>query len=377
MDGRMLDARGTGVATYAQGLRAAQRQISASSAVLVASGDHSPLRRLVAASWPGSVDAHAAPPADGGASMQFASPDLYRRAHVHFSLYRRLLRVRMPGPRGIMHWTYPVPLAIEGWCNIYTVHDLIPLERPDLSSISATRLRAVLRQISKAASRIVTVSDAARRAIARSGLFAEHQLVDCGQVVEAASVMPGTLPMNLVPGGYLLWCGSVEPRKNLVRLLRAYGSTGCSQPLVIAGSDGWEAAPIRAEIARTPHVISLPYLPRDDLVRLMANARALLFPSHAEGFGLPLAEAMALGVPTLASDIPAHREVARDASLFVDPLSIEDMAAAIVRLARGGEAIRALVERGRIGMERYGLAHFTSRLSAVYQAAFAEYGASA
>jgi glycosyltransferase involved in cell wall biosynthesis len=377
MDGRMLDVRGTGVATYAQGLRRAQCHISEASAVLVASGDRSPLRRLAAASWPGAVDASVAARTEGGPSARFESPDLYRRAHVHFSLYRRLLRLRVPGPCGIMHWTYPVPLVVEGWCNIYTIHDLIPLERPDLSSISAARLRAVLRQISKRASRIVTVSEAARQVIDRSGLFAAHRLVDCGQVVEPVSMTPGALPLKLAPGGYLLWCGSVEPRKNLVRLLRAYTSSGCPQPLVIVGPDGWKAAPIRAEIARTPNVLSLPYVPRDDLVRLMANARALLFPSHAEGFGLPLAEAMALGVPTLASDIPAHREVARDAALFADPLSIEAMSAAIVRLAQGSEAIRALVERGRIDVARYGLANFTHRLSSVYQAAFAEHMACA
>lgn len=369
----MLGVQSTGVATYAQGLSRALPLISSRCAILEAwAQDDLPLRRLAAALRPGTRSIHAEAGLQGSPFARFVARDIYRRAHVHFSIYGRLLRIRPPAPAGVMHWTYPVPIVAEGWANIYTVHDLIPLKHPGLSQVSPARLTATLRQIAKVAARIVTVSSAASHELAQSGLLGGVEIVDAGQLVapEEPSSLP--LPCGLIAGNYLLFCGSHEPRKNLMRLLQAYAASCVSMPLVLTGPDGWDARPALDEITRAPNVIYMPYLERAALVTLMANARALVAPSLAEGFGLPLAEAMALGVPTVASDIPSHREIARGASLLVDPHCTEDIATAIKRVVSDDVLAARLVAGGRASASRFGLEGFARRLSDIYQAAFAE-----
>lgn len=369
----MLGVQSTGVATYAHGLSQALPLISSQCAILEAlAEDDRPVRRLAAALRPGPRRIRSDAGYEGSPFTRFTARDIYRRAHVHFSIYGQLLRIRLPAPAGVMHWTYPVPIFAEGWANIYTVHDLIPLRHPGLSQVSATRLKATLRQISKVAARIVTVSAAAKQELVESDLLDPAAIADAGQLVAPGKPSSVHLPGTLIPRNYLLFFGSDEPRKNLVRLLQAYVLSSVSMPLVLTGPDGGNSQAIRDEIARTPNVIHLRCLPRDALVTLMANARALMTPSLAEGFGLPLAEAMALGVPTVASDIPAHREVARGASLLVDPYSVESIAFAIRRVANDDALAARLVALGKVSASRFGLEGFAHRLSGIYEAAFAE-----
>jgi glycosyltransferase involved in cell wall biosynthesis len=373
MDGRMLGVQSTGVATYAQGLSRALPLISSRCAILEGPAhDDTALRRLAAALLTGTRSVRTQAGREGSPFTRFLARDIYRRAHVHFSIYGRLLRIRPPAPAGIMHWTYPVPIVAQGWTNIYTVHDLIPLRHPSLSQVSPARLKAVLRQIATAAARIVTVSAAARQELTGSELLGEVEIVDAGQLVAPGTPSPGLLPSGLVPGNYLLFCGSHEPRKNLSLLLQAYAASCVAMPLVLTGPDGWNAHPDQDAIARTPNVMCLPYLERDSLLAVMASARALIAPSLAEGFGLPLAEAMALGVPTVASDIPSHREIAQGASLLVDPHCIKDIAAAIGQVARDDTLAARLAAEGRTSAARFGLEGFAHRLSGIYEAAFAE-----
>ena len=373
----MIGVQSTGVGTYARGLQQAMPLITPRCAILHATSHaDSSLRRTFAALRPGARTARGAVGQDGDTMLTFHARDVYRRAHVHFSIYGSLLRVRLPGPAGVMHWTYPVPMMVEGWTNIYTVHDLIPLTHPNLAQVSAARLEATLRQISQVAARIVTVSTAAAQELSKSSLLQGVKIVDAGQLVAPARSAPGPLGFGLSPGKYVIFCGSHEPRKNLARLLEAYASSGITLPLVLTGPDGWDSSPLRHEIASMPNVVPLPYQSRESLTALMANARALVAPSLAEGFGLPLAEAMVLGVPTVASNIPSHREIAQGASILVDPHCVASIASGLARVANDDALAAGLIVRGRESASRYGLASFAGRLSAVYEAAFAERGVS-
>lgn len=147
--------------------------------------------------------------------------------------------------------------------------------------------------------------------------------------------------------GFLLHIGTVEPRKNLVRLIQAV--RGLSPPLVLVGSRGWSDQPILAAVAAAgERVVHLDYVSDLDLQALLRGAGLLVYPSLYEGFGLPLVEAMAAGTPVACADIPVFREVAGDAAAYFDPTdpsAIADVLAALLedegergRLALAGPA---------------------------------------
>jgi glycosyltransferase involved in cell wall biosynthesis len=111
-------------------------------------------------------------------------------------------------------------------------------------------------------------------------------------------------------------------------MLKAYAASNSRLPFVVIGHGGWDNAEDLALLtlmAAEKQIIWLSYLERDELMTLVANAKAMVFTSLAEGFGLPAAEAIALGTPVLASNIPALQEVCGKAAIYVNPLSIEDI----------------------------------------------------
>jgi glycosyltransferase involved in cell wall biosynthesis len=137
---------------------------------------------------------------------------------------------------------------------------------------------------------------------------------------------------------YLLHLGTLEPRKGLVDLVRAYerlrGELEDPPELVIAGAPGWGTAPIMAAIEASPvrrHIHLPGYVTREQARELLRSAEVFVLASEAEGFGLPLAEAISCGTPAVASDIPALREAGGDAALFTPPADPTALAAAIGR----------------------------------------------
>src|SRR5271163_1156564 len=128
---------------------------------------------------------------------------------------------------------------------------------------------------------------------------------------------------------YFIQCGTIEPRKNHLTILQVWRELvarhGRSAPkLLLVGARGWENENVLDLLDRSvslrDHVLEISGLPTPVLRRLLASARALLMPSFAEGFGLPLAEALAAGVPAIASDIPVFREIAGGAYARVSPI---------------------------------------------------------
>jgi glycosyltransferase involved in cell wall biosynthesis len=367
VDTRMINKQGTGVSTYARGVAAAAKLIGRPTFFLNAEKETDGLVcKSVAAALPTASVRRIWDTGSAGSERCFSGRDIFRRAHVHFSLYRRFLRLNPPRPFGIMHWTYPVPLRIANWINVYTVHDAIPLCRPDLSPIGEGRHRAVMAALRMHADRIVTVSDAARRDIVSLG-FDGTQVVDCGQAVLECSQHPSDeLPPGLAVGGYFLFCGVLEPRKNLIRLILAHGRSGTRYPLVIAGPDGWRGAAIVEAIRQAPNVLRIGYVSRPTLLALIRGARALLFPSLAEGFGLPVIEAMRLGTPVLTSADGALAEVAGQAALLIDPTDVDALARGICALSENEALAADLARRGRTRAGCFTIERFASRLAVVY-----------
>lgn len=162
-----------------------------------------------------------------------------------------------------------------------------------------------------------------------------------------------------IHGDYLLYLGTLQPRKNLVRLVEAFA---CLQPrpaalqLVLAGQKGWLYDELLARVQSlglADHVVFAGYVAEDDKAALLSGALALVYPSLYEGFGMPVLEAMACGTAVLTSNVSSLREVAGDAALMVDPLDVNAIAAGISRLITDADLRKALVERGHAQVRKF------------------------
>jgi O-antigen biosynthesis alpha-1,3-mannosyltransferase len=155
---------------------------------------------------------------------------------------------------------------------------------------------------------------------------------------------------GLVPDAYLLFMGTIEPRKNLLRLLQAAELAGNrAGPLVLAGADGWRSDEVALRIQslrRAGRLTYLGYVPDEARPALINGARGFVYPSLYEGFGLPVLEAMACGVPVLASNVSSLPEVVGDAGLMVEPGDVDAIAQGMVRLWEDETLRRELSARG-------------------------------
>lgn len=180
-----------------------------------------------------------------------------------------------------------------------------------------------------------------------------------------------------IPGDYLLYLGTLQPRKNLVRLLQAFAGLLAAEPsaaglsLVLAGGRGWHAAHVEHWIERLDlvgRVVLTGYVAETDKAALLSAALALVYPSLYEGFGLPLLEAMACGTPILTSNISSLPEVAGPAAVLVDPLSVESITEGMARLIRD-PALRAhLVQQGYLQLHRFAWDQAAAQLWQVFEA---------
>lgn len=204
------------------------------------------------------------------------------------------------------------------------------------------------------ASRVVCVSQATREELVREFPAIAPKCVVVREAANLDAFHPGdagdVLQRLDIPEAPLLAVGTVQPRKNYDRLIEAYSRIGPgAPPLVIVGKPGWayeatQALPARLGLAQ--RVRFLGHLDEMEVGDLMRASVALCAVSTAEGFGLPVLEAMCCGLPVLASDIPPFREIAGTAARFVAPASIEDIAAGLVMLLDDGQDRERMSEAG-------------------------------
>lgn len=155
------------------------------------------------------------------------------------------------------------------------------------------------------------------------------------------------------PGGYVLAAGTLEPRKNLLRLIAAHAALPeelrAAHPLVIVGPRGWEEEGILAAAGeRRADVRLAGFVPDSDLARLYAGCSLFCFPSLYEGFGLPVLEAMTAGAPVMASEVSSLPEVGGDAIAYVHPRDERAITAGLERLLRSPDERAALAQRARV-----------------------------
>ena len=252
-------------------------------------------------------------------------------------------------------WATRAPTAI-------TIFDLVAFDPQGHAQARAGRIeRATIRPALWRAAALACISGATRDELVRRFPVAGPKASVVPLAADprfAAPLADPALPAELGLDGrpYVLAVGTLEPRKNLERLVRAWSSVPAEvrgeHVLALVGPRGWEDEPILAA-AHAAGAVLLGHTSDDDLHRLYANATAFAYPSLAEGFGLPVLEAMAAGAPVLTSDRSSLPEVAGDAALLVDPTDEAAIARALGELL-GDEGLRTrLREAGAAQASRF------------------------
>lgn len=274
--------------------------------------------------------------------QQFLMPFLIRKYHCN------------------VHWGSGFVLPLLSSCpSVVTVHDLTVQLFPEVHEpIKRWYFPWMIGRAVKKAQAVITISETTKRDLLAcyAGIARKTQVT-----LLAARYLPAD--MQLVgkegQGRYILAIGTIEPRKNLARLIRAWIGIDMSvrgdARLLIAGAYGWKANHLRIQAEQTEGagIEVLGFVDELELARLLKNAVALAYPSLYEGFGLPVLEAMSMGVPVLTSATDVAQEVAADAALFVDSRDEQSIRHGLERLLVDPHLREQLRQKGKTRAKQF------------------------
>jgi glycosyltransferase involved in cell wall biosynthesis len=246
-------------------------------------------------------------------------------------------------------------------------------------------IRLLLPMAARRASAVITISDSARQDLLQVlkippekihvvyGAAPQHfrQVTNAGQLASLRQKYG-------LPEQFLLYVGTLEPRKNLTRLVQAFSrlkEQGHAHKLVLAGPWGWSMNGFHQQIEElnlADRVQLLGYIPDEDLPGLYSLATAFVFPSLYEGFGLPPLEAMACGTPVLSSRNSSLAEICGDAAYLVDPRDVENLAEGLRRVVADADLRAQLSESGRRRAQEFSWERAARETVAVYEGVLAK-----
>ena len=242
---------------------------------------------------------------------------------------------------------------------VVTVHDLSPFILPEFYNLR-WRLGHFMQNIAKTYKRadlLLAVSEHTKQdlikvvGIPENKIKVIHPGVDHRIFHSKISIDTLREVRNIygLPGDYLLFISTLEPRKNLTGLIKAYEQSDTQSDLVIVGKLGWKYDEILQTIAKSPkkrQIHYLGYIEEKDKPAIMRLAKAVVYPSFYEGFGFVPLEAMAVGVPVVTSQVSAIPEVVRDAALLINPYNIGDLSYALSEISRNQVLRQQLITKG-------------------------------
>ncbi|MEO8162872.1 MAG: glycosyltransferase family 1 protein [Ilumatobacteraceae bacterium] len=262
-------------------------------------------------------------------------------------LYETSLRFGWPriertvGPIDLVHCTTIIPLATRG-PMIATVHDCAFLHYPQFFTRRGNSVfRRSVQLLKKRAAMVLCSSSATVNDCLELGFSPDRvRHVALGVNIHSATLEDIRLARETysLPNDYLLFVGTLEPRKNLARLVEALRRQPDALPLVVAGAAGWGAVDVQPD----ERVKFIGFVDNQYLPGLYAGARAMCYPSIWEGFGLPILEAMAQGTPVVTSSGTSTEEVAGGAAVLVDPLDVESIWAGIQQALNNHDKLSGL-----------------------------------
>lgn len=248
--------------------------------------------------------------------------------------------------------TLPV-IRRPGLKTVVTVHDLGSKYLPQTHQLKQRLYLGFMQKYQlKGASKIIAVSKATAVDLTRSGIDSKKiKVIYEGYDSDKFKVQSKKFKVK----NYYLFVGTVQPRKNLERLIKAFSGVepprGSTPRLLIAGQKGWMSDDIYKLAQKLKNRVKfLGYVPDKKLPALYRGARALLFPSLFEGFGLPILEAQACGCPVLTSNISSMPEVAGSGAIFVNPYDIDDIVRGMEQLTVNSEQ---LIKAGFENVKRF------------------------
>jgi glycosyltransferase involved in cell wall biosynthesis len=269
----------------------------------------------------------------------------------------------LAGPMDVVHGSnFVVPPARRA-ARVVTVHDLTAVRFPEICEPVSRRFPTLVRRAASRGAWVHTPSDwVAEEVVELLGVDPDRvRAVHHGVAVPARQGGTGGSGLTLPPGTsrYILALGTVEPRKDLPGLVRGFDELASGHPdvaLVLAGPDGWGAAGLAAALDRSPHrgrVLRLGWVGGEQRDSLLAGAAVFAYPSVYEGFGFPPLEAMAAGVPVVATRAGALPEVLGNGADLVPVGDSSALASALSRILDDDARVRDLVQRGRATVARY------------------------
>ena len=303
---------------------------------------------------------------------------LSRFAWMQFIL-PRIIRQRQPD---LCHFPNNTAPLCQSRPTVITIHDAsLFLHSRHHPRSRLLALRLLLPHVARRATAVITVSHHARRDLLRVlPLSAEkihviHEAAPDGfrPLVDPVQRRHMRARYNL-PDNFVLFVGTIEPRKNLKRLIRAVASLrqrGCDTRLVLVGPNGWLVnGSLNKEIETlglAEMVQNLGYVPQADLPGIYSLATVFAFPSLYEGFGLPPLEAMACGTPVLTSRNSAMAEICGDAAWLVDPHQEEAIADGLACLMADADQREHLRQHGLAQATKYSWARTAQETAVVYE----------
>jgi glycosyltransferase involved in cell wall biosynthesis len=297
--------------------------------------------------------------------------DLFRISNVRFpfvTLARVLLymRNRALGRIGrleeadLFFGTNYRGVFLKGMKNVITIHDMAHEHFPDAVPGNTLRyLKERLPEVARSAALLIADSEATKDDVVTFLNVPEQKVrviylgVDTSfRKIADREILTAARERYRLPERFILFLGTIQPRKNLEGLIKAFAllckEKGFEHSLVVAGGQGWKSGGLKALIKKLGldrRVRFIGYVDGGDMPALYNLADLFVFPSLYEGFGLPVLEAMACGVPVVTSRVSSLPEVAGDAAVLVDPSSGEDIAEGMRRLLSGGALRDQCVEK--------------------------------
>ncbi|MDA0208174.1 MAG: glycosyltransferase family 1 protein [bacterium] len=264
---------------------------------------------------------------------------------------------------------HEIPLKVAKQTQVVsTIHDIAFIEHPDVYTfLGRLRQKWAIRRALRCAKKIITVSFSTQADLMKHYSISHERVQVIPLAVDASrfclpeeTVTSAMRQYDVKKGQYFFTVGRVEKKKNIQRLVEAFIAykrrTSNNVKLIIAGSPGYgydEIVSIASAAKCKDDICFLGYVPDADVEALMCGAKAYVFPSVYEGFGIPSLEAMAAGIPLIASSIPAIREVAGNAAIYFDPERIEGILHAFEVLDEHKAKAAELVEHGRKRLQQY------------------------
>jgi len=263
---------------------------------------------------------------------------------------------------------YSFPLALKKTKIIVTIHDLTFFLTPQYHIlIKNLYFRFFIKMAAKKAKKIICVSQSTKNDFLK---LTNANPLKCERIylgIEStySDFQPDftfeeelKLKYNIV-GKYILFIGTIEPRKNIVTLLAAFNSIKTKYPeikLVIAGKKGWNSKNIYQYITENSlegEIIFTNYITEKEKLHLLKSASIFVYPSNYEGFGIPVLEALSIGTPTITSNISSLPEVAGNGAVLVTPTSVTEIEDGISRILEDKEYREKLILNGKLHSQRF------------------------